>query len=119
MAEQETKKELVDISDSLCGLLQRAETGIPDTSGDAFSDWRRTCERCRKRLDDDLLRTGVVGTIKSGKSTFINALFEGDYLKRGAGVITSIVTRVRRSDRLRATLTFKSWEEINSEIRLS
>ena len=26
------------------------------------------------------------GPIKSGKSTFINALFGGDYLKRGAGV---------------------------------
>ncbi|MCF8111328.1 MAG: dynamin family protein [Desulfobacteraceae bacterium] len=117
MTEQALKKELIDISASLCGLLEKAEKGIPDVSGDAFADWNRTCERCRKRLDDDLLRTGVVGTIKSGKSTFINAVFEGDYLKRGAGVITSIVTRVRRSDRLRATLTFKSWQEINSEVR--
>ncbi|MFP4572562.1 MAG: dynamin family protein [Desulfobacterales bacterium] len=117
MTDRSYKKELMDISSLLCELLGRAETGIPDASAGVFADWRRTCQRCRQRLDDDLLRTGVVGTIKSGKSTFINALFDGDYLKRGAGVITSIVTRVRRSDQLRAVLTFKSWDEINAEIR--
>jgi hypothetical protein len=57
-----------------------------------------------------------VGTIKSGKSTFINSLFKGDYLKRGAGVVTSIITRVRSGKQLNAKLLFKSWDEVNSEI---
>lgn len=117
MAEQNPKNELVDISVSLCDLLSRAENRIPEANGDLFDEWRRSCQRCRQRLSDDLLRTGVVGTIKSGKSTFVNSLFRGDYLRRGAGVITSIVTRVRRAERLRALLTFKSWQEINEEIR--
>lgn len=117
MTEQTPKNELVDISASMCELLSRAESEIPEASGDLFIEWRSSCMRCKQRLDYDLLNTGVVGTIKSGKSTFINSLFGGDYLKRGAGVITSIVTRVKRSDRLRALLTFKSWEEINAEIR--
>jgi hypothetical protein len=58
----------------------------------------------------------VVGAIKSGKSTFVNSLFMGDYVMRGAGVITSIVTRIRKGNALNATLYFKSWDEINSEI---
>ena len=58
----------------------------------------------------------VVGSIKSGKSTFINAFLKGDYLKRGAGVVTSIVTRVRKGHGLKAKLYFKSWEEIHSDM---
>lgn len=101
----------------LKGLIDRAEKIVPVSSDDTFRDWRETCSICEKRLEDDVLRMAVVGTIKSGKSTFINSLFSGDYLKRGAGVVTSIVTKVRRSsDRLRAFLIFKSWDEINSEI---
>ena len=62
------------------------------------------------------MRVAVVGSIKSGKSTFINAFLKGDYLKRGAGVVTSIVTRVRKGSGLKATLYFKPWEEIHSDL---
>ncbi|BBO74048.1 hypothetical protein DSCW_14650 [Desulfosarcina widdelii] len=62
------------------------------------------------------MRVAVVGAIKSGKSTFVNTLFGGDYLKRGAGVVTSIVTRVRIGSGLRAILYLKSWDEVNREI---
>ena len=58
----------------------------------------------------------VVGPIKSGKSTFLNSLLKGDFLKRGAGVVTSIVTRVRSGERLKATLYYKSWEEVNEDM---
>jgi len=40
-----------------------------------------------------------------------------DFLKRGAGVVTSIVTKIRKGDLMRAQLFFKSWDEINREIR--
>jgi hypothetical protein len=43
-------------------------------------------------------------------------MLKGDYLKRGAGVVTSIVTRVRSGDRLSAHLYFKSWDEVNAEM---
>jgi hypothetical protein len=49
----------------------------------------------------------------------LNALFDGDYLKRGAGVVTSIVTRVQRGKHPAAKLYFKSWGEVNSEIEKS
>ena len=38
---------------------------------------------------------------------------------RGAGVITSIVTRIFNGSALNATLYFKSWDEINSEMELA
>ena len=59
----------------------------------------------------------MIGPIKSVKSTFVNAFLESDYLKRGAGVITSIVTRIRQGDTPTATLYFKSWDDINREIQ--
>jgi GTPase SAR1 family protein len=117
MTQQAVKRELGRAARELEDLLDRAAGQISSGDGRELEQWRQLCENCRQRLEDDLLRMAVVGTIKSGKSTFINSLFSGDYLKRGAGVITSIVTRVRRSDRLEAVVYFKSWEEINSEIR--
>jgi len=117
MHDSSIKQQLIEINRELAGLVDAARDTLPAHTADKLRDWRETCEICEKRLEDDLLRMAVVGTIKSGKSTFINSLFSGDYLKRGAGVITSIVTKVRRSNnRLRAVLYFKSWEEINSEI---
>ncbi|MGM0454164.1 MAG: dynamin family protein, partial [Thermodesulfobacteriota bacterium] len=110
------KSQLSELNRNVSELIRKANQEIPSAAEAAFHDWQKTCEICEKRLDDDRLRMAVVGTIKSGKSTFINSLFGGDYLKRGAGVITSIVTRVRRSDRLQAKLYFKSWDEINQEI---
>jgi len=69
-----------------------------------------------EQVREDVLRIAVVGAIKSGKSTFVNAFLGGDYLKRGAGVVTSIVTRIRKGESLEARLDFKSFPEVNGEI---
>ena len=70
-----------------------------------------------KQMSEEIVRVAVVGAIKSGKSTFINSLLSRDYLKRGAGVVTSIVTRIRSAKCLKAKLYFKSWDEVNSDIK--
>ena len=82
----------------------------------ALDDWERTCRQSHRQLTDAYVRVAVVGPIKSGKSTFTNTLLGRDYLKRGAGIVTSIVTRIRRGDTLEARLHFKSWEEINADL---
>ncbi len=110
-----TKEDLVRIADGLRGLIEAARS-LPLASDERFDDWARAVAAIRQQLDEEIVRVAVVGSIKSGKSTFSNALFKGDYLKRGAGVVTSIVTRIRRGDRLRAVLRFKSWETINADI---
>ena len=110
------KKELLEINQKVNSLFPKAQsiTGMADHT---FDDWQKTCSGINKQIADEIIRIAIVGTIKSGKSTFTNAFFKGDYLKRGAGVVTSIVTRARRGEILKAKLLFKSWIEINSDIR--
>jgi GTPase SAR1 family protein len=109
------KSSILEINREVSALFRTAKS-IPGLEDHTFGDWERTCETLPAQLDEDIVRVAVVGAIKSGKSTFLNALLGGDYLKRGAGVVTSIVTRVRAGQRLRATLYYKSWEEVNRDM---
>ena len=54
--------------------------------------------------------------MKSGKSTFINAMQGRDLLKRGAGIITAFITRIRSEAEERGWVEIKSWQEINAEV---
>ena len=109
--------------DTLLSAVQELEellASLPDiavTDGEVQQQWVKGCAAIRERLQEEVLRIAVVGTIKSGKSTFTNALLKADYLRRGAGVITSIVTRIRSGKQLRATLFFKTWADINGDIQ--
>jgi hypothetical protein len=109
------KQTLVEINDRTVRLLDQAEK-ITELSHKGFSQWRRTCQTVSAQLSEETMRVAVVGAIKSGKSTFVNSLFGDDYLKRGAGVVTSIVTRVRAGSDLRAKLYLKNWNAVNREI---
>ncbi len=74
-------------------------------------------ERLRELQADpgDSFRVAVAGAVKSGKSTLVNALIGRDLLKRGAGIVTSLVTRVRPGPVLRAVLRLKGWNQVNRE----
>ena len=109
------KNEILNISRDISLLFSTAKS-IPGMADYSFGEWEKTCENLPRQLAEDTIRVAIVGPIKSGKSTFLNSIFKGDYVKRGAGVITSIVTRVRRGEHLRAKLFFKSWDEVNAEI---
>jgi len=112
------RKDLFRINSDISTLISKAKS-IQDSADNIILDWEKSSKTLRKRLGEDIIRIAVVGPIKSGKSTFLNALFNGDYLKRGAGVVTSIVTRVQRGKHPEAKLYFKSWSEVNSEIEKS
>ncbi len=62
------------------------------------------------------LKVAVVGVIKSGKSTLINALVKKEVVKRGAGAMTSITTRIRKGKKNRARIFLKSWDQINQTL---
>jgi GTPase SAR1 family protein len=109
------KRDLLKLSEDISSLLSNAKS-IPGMSENSFAAWDKTTTCINKQLSEEIIRVAVVGPIKSGKSTFINSLFKGEYLKRGAGVVTSIVTRVRSGEKLRAKLLFKSWDEINADM---
>lgn len=109
------KHQLARIGDDTARLLEEAER-ITELTDTGLSQWRATCRTIAAQISEEIMRVAVVGAIKSGKSTLVNSLLSGDYLKRGAGVVTSIVTRVRTGDRLRAILDLKTWDEINRDI---
>lgn len=109
------KNTILDINQDLRLLIHKAAS-INGLSHHTLNAWNATTTRIHTQLAEEMVRVAVVGSIKSGKSTLINSLFGGDYLKRGAGVITSIVTKIRPGNSMKARLEFKTWDEINSEL---
>ena len=109
------KKKLLNINSGIKKLLSESKN-VSNSSDGFFESWESICSNIEKQVAEDIVRVAVVGPIKSGKSTFVNSLFKGDYLKRGAGVVTSIVTRIKNGQELKARLFFKSWDEVNSDM---
>jgi len=112
---ESAKSELLSIVREFSSLFGVVKS-IPGIARFPFEEWEKAIHLAEEQINENTLRVAVVGAIKSGKSTFVNAILGGDYLKRGAGVVTSIVTRVRKGPALKADLVFKTWEEVNSEI---
>jgi GTPase SAR1 family protein len=112
---KDLKEELLALNHELMTLFSEADT-LPGQGHTAFDAWHKTCSGLPDQMAQDIVRVAVVGSVKSGKSTLVNSIFKGDFLKRGAGIITAIVTRVRTGPKLRANLFFKSWDEVNAEI---
>lgn len=78
--------------------------------------WRIHLDHVRTSLEDQLLRVAVVGAVKSGKSTLINALAGTDLLKRGAGIITAFITRIVSNGAPGCWVELKPWAEVLDEI---
>jgi hypothetical protein len=114
-AYNDIKNKLLAINQDIRHILHGA-LSIDGLSSSPVNAWQETTARIDRQLAEETIRVAVVGSIKSGKSTLTNSLFGGDYLKRGAGVVTSIITKVRPGEELRARLEFKTWDEINAEI---
>jgi GTPase SAR1 family protein len=110
------KSGIMHVNAEVNSLFSTAKS-IPGLADYSFGDWEKTCAALPGQLEEEIIRVAVVGPIKSGKSTFLNCLLKGDFLKRGAGVVTSIVTRVRSGERVKATLYYKSWEEVNQDMQ--
>lgn len=100
---------------TLSALVVELATLFPAGKAQA-EHWHQVLENVSAHLDEDRCRIAVVGTVKSGKSTLINALLGQDVLKRGAGIITAMITRIEPGPEPHVCLVFKDWEEINGEI---
>ncbi len=112
---QGLKKIFIETLNDFTEVLSQGDS-IPGLTDQLFKGWEAGCESIRRQLSEEMLRVAVVGSIKSGKSTFVNALIQGDYLKRGAGVVTSIVTKIRHGKSIQATLFFKTWDDVNADM---
>lgn len=107
-------------------ILQESITeleGLKLAQGASAQRWRDHLLQVQGALEDTLLRVAVVGAVKSGKSTLINALIGRDLLKRGAGILTSFVTRIQTDGEPGGWVELKPWdqilEEINAALRLT
>ncbi|MCK5313012.1 MAG: dynamin family protein [Desulfobacteraceae bacterium] len=111
-------KQLRDISEksaSLVKIIQNIKNNS-ELYDNTCHKWGQICLNMPDQVKKGIIRIAVTGAVKSGKSTFINSIFKTDFLKRGAGVVTSVVTKIQRQDSLNAKLLIKSWDEINFEI---
>jgi hypothetical protein len=97
--------------------LAREWAGLFPQAAIQGQHWQKVLSQVQAHAAEDTCRLAVVGAVKSGKSTMINALVGQDLLRRGAGILTAMITRVQPGPTPRAVLRFKGWDEINGEIR--
>ncbi len=90
---------------------------IPRFSSAPLDHFHDVCCQIPEYIRDGCLKVAVVGVIKSGKSTFVNSLVGKELVQRGAGVVTSITTRIRKGRKNQAWVYFKSWDQINAQIQ--
>ncbi|WP_459914526.1 dynamin family protein [Desulfocicer niacini] len=110
--------EIIHMADNLSALFEHMKI-IPGMYDQRVAFQHGICTRVPHQINSGLVRIAVVGAIKSGKSTCVNALVGAEILKRGAGVITSMVTRIRPGTTPVARVFMKSWDEINEALRRS
>ncbi len=100
---QETRKQIKALQEAL------------QLESDQFIAWHQSLDGIEERLQETVTRIAVVGSVKAGKSSFVNALLQQDLLKRGAGIMTSMITRIRSGRVPAAAIRFKSWSAIEAE----
>ncbi len=111
-----------EVKEALAGQIQRlweilaSAAAFFPTGNDQLAQWSEILQNLERHLDENRFRIAVVGTVKSGKSTLLNALVGRDLLRRGAGIVTAMITRVEPGPIPKATLVFKDWEELNGEL---
>ncbi len=96
--------------------LAREWTSLFPQAVSQVEHWLKVLAQVQAHLAEDTCRLAVIGAVKSGKSTMINALVGQDLLRRGAGILTAMITRVQPGPQSQAVLQFKEWEEINGEL---
>ena len=103
------------VSDVL-SVIDRMAT-IPGKPDDMLQMIKTRCSTIPDQIQSNRIKIAVVGVIKSGKSTLINAMTGKEVVKRGAGVVTAVTTRIRKGRKNRAVLFLKSWDDINNTLK--
>ncbi len=112
----DSTRHITNIVEQLHSILEKAQK-IPRFDDGSFVDYRQICQSIPHQIKSGGLKVAVIGVIKSGKSTFINSFVKKEVVKRGAGVMTAITTRIQKGKKNNALLYFKSWDDINLQLR--
>lgn len=92
-------------------------------NGDIFSEFQTVTSRLERNAEEAQnenrkLKIGIVGAMKSGKSSFLNALLFGgkDYLPKAATPMTAALTKISYSDKPKAIVHFYEKKDWNDNI---
>lgn len=107
---------IISIAEKLGDVLKQTRS-IHGFDREAYLQIKQLSESIVKEIKSGLIRIAVVGSIKSGKSTFVNSYLNKETVKRGAGVMTAITTRIRKGRKNQANVHFKSWDDVNNELK--
>lgn len=109
------KRKIQERVETLEGLIADTER-CEAVEGSATERWRGQLKLVDAALQDSVVRIAVVGSVKSGKSTLINALLGRDLLRRGAGITTAFITRIRTDGEMGGWVELKPWDQILEEL---
>lgn len=93
--------------------IEMAISKVEKELGEDLSAEKRDISDQKEFLEDPGLQIAIVGTIKAGKSTFINALFEDYIASTEVTPETASLTKFRYSDQNRLIVKFYNTEEWN------
>lgn len=110
-----------DLTKKLRKISEMLEIGKELIPEDAIIKFQDASQRLESELNDIMekgrdLRLGIVGEVKAGKSSFLNALlFEGqDILPKAPTPMTAALTRISYSDTPKAKIVFYDENDWNS-----
>ncbi|CCY78722.1 putative ATP /GTP binding protein [Brachyspira sp. CAG:700] len=87
-----------------------------------FDDERKDIKEQKAFIDEPDLQIAIVGTIKAGKSTFINALFEENIASTDVTPETASLTKFRYSTKNKLEVKFYNkteWDELWESVKKS
>lgn len=87
-----------------------------------FDDERKDIKEQKAFIDEPDLQIAIVGTIKAGKSTFINALFEDNIASTDVTPETASLTKFRYSTKNKLEVKFYNkteWDELWESVKKS
>ena len=85
-----------------------------------FDDERKDIKEQKAFIDEPDLQIAIVGTIKAGKSTFINALFEENIASTDVTPETASLTKFRYSTKNKLEVKFYNkaeWDELWESVK--
>ena len=111
-----TRQEVLAAAHEALAWIDRAAAGRPGLAGE-LRPWREILAAVPAVLGARGARVAVVGAVKSGKSTLVNALLGEDLLPRGSGILTAQVTEVVWAPEPWLEVTWRSRAEVNRLFR--
>ena len=117
-----TEKELNQRSEQLASACKQYQPYEQVIDKNLLGNMRLLADNFKKdaenaKDENRLLRIGIIGQIKRGKSSFLNSLFFGgqDILPKAATPMTAALTRISYSEKPSAKVEFyteKEWQEV-------